>query len=341
MRTIVAVFIVFFYGAAYPTYAHVDNTFWDGTGANDFYAEIDNLSFPSNKAGATIQIKYSPPGLTKYPLDYNNQTGTTDVYAFLSGETDLSPSDINSGYFKLNENLDVQVVLSYQGNRVPFGWSFQGKVDRMQLGAGRGDHFEYGLMGYLSLKLRRDINAGEVLLPYGMLVADIFRSMTKNRNAQPVTKNPTPSFRIFLKGQVVPTPLTCSINNKQVINVNFGDIGTADLTIDGSYYGHEVSLGYSCDSDIDMPIEISLLADSSPFSSEFIRTSNADLGVLVKYESKKVKPGESFKVQLAKGEGSGRFYFAPVINPAADTISMEIGYFSGSATLGDAANLLI
>ncbi len=331
MRITLTLFIVLTFGTICPVYATVENTYWDGTGENDFYVQVDSSSFPSNKAGSTLQLPYKTPGKSSYSLNYNNRTGLSSPQAWLAGESSLPLSDINNGYLKLNENLDVKVIMPY-GETVPFKWSHQGTSASMNQGIGRAlNVFNFGLEGKLSLILRRDMIGGAVLLPRDTLAASIYRSMSTSSGTAPAAKNPVPAFRIFLKGQVIPTPVVCSINNEKVINVNFGDLNSADITFDGSRYGKEISLDYSCNSDVNLPVEINLIATNTHFSSDFIETTNANLGVVMKYESETIKPWQSFTAQLVNGKGGGRVYFAPVKDPAAKTIAT--GNFTASATL--------
>lgn len=331
MRKTLTLFIYLTCGSIYPACAAVENTYWDGTGENDFYVQVVASSFPSNKAGATLELPYKTPGQSRYSLDYHNRTGQANPPTWLAGESPLSPSDINSGYLKLNENLDVKVIMP-RGELVPFNWSLQGTSASINQGIGRAlNTFSFGLEGKLSLVLRRDMIGGAVLLPRDAMVASIYRSMSTTTSSSPVAKNPTPAFRIFLKGQVIPTPVVCSINNEKVINVNFGDLNSADITFDGSRYSKEISLDYSCNSEVNLPVEINLIATNTSFSNDFIETTNADVGVVMKYESKTVKPWQSFSAQLIKGKGGSRVYFAPVKNPAAKTIAT--GNFTASATL--------
>ncbi|MCP1065177.1 hypothetical protein M5G07_04950 [Serratia symbiotica] len=70
-----------------------------------------------------MQLFYKTPAKSSYSLNYNNQTSLTNTPSWLAGETYLMPFDINSGYLKLNENLDIKVSM-LRGEIVPFSWSY-------------------------------------------------------------------------------------------------------------------------------------------------------------------------------------------------------------------------
>lgn len=312
-------------------WANLSNTFWDGTGENDFYIQLDSSSFPSSKAGTKLQLFYKTPAKSSYSLNYNNQTSLTNPPSWLAGETSLMPSDINSGYLKLNENLDIKVSMPH-GEMVPFSWSYQGGSASLNYGMGRAfNRFFYGMEGELSLILRRDMVGGGVLLPRNVQAASIYRSMSPSSGSPPEAKNPLPALRIFLKGQVVPTPVVCSINNEKVIDVVFGELNSADITLDGSHYGKDITISYSCNRDVNMPVTINLIANNTRFSGDYILTSNPELGVVMKYHSRTIKPWGSFTTHLVSGKGDDWIYFAPVRK--APTRAMPTGKFTASATL--------
>ncbi|NIG87619.1 MAG: fimbrial protein [Serratia symbiotica] len=173
--------------------------------------------------------------------------------------------------------------------------------------------------------------AGGVLLPRNVQAASIYRSISPSSGSPPEAKNPLPALRIFLKGQVVPTPVVCSINNEKVIDVVFGELNSADITLDGSHYGKDIAISYSCNSDVNMQVTINLIANNTRFSGDYILTSNPELGVVMKYHSRTIKHWDSFTTHLVSGKGDDWIYFAPVRK--APTRAIPTGKFTASATL--------
>lgn len=110
------------------------------------------------------------------------------------------PSDINSGYLKLNENLDIKVSMPH-GEMVPFSWSYQGVSASLNYGMRRAfNRFFYGMEGELSLILRCDMSAAGYCC-HSMCRPPPFIALCRlPAAAPPEAKNPLPALRIFLKG---------------------------------------------------------------------------------------------------------------------------------------------
>ncbi|WON77524.1 fimbrial protein [Serratia sp. UGAL515B_01] len=262
---------------------------------------------------------------------YINATGRPTPQSYFKGETQLERSTINQGYFKLNDNLDVRVEVGGQ-YIVPFNWTSLGpQTIRLDNGFGYSDRFTYGLRGRLSLRLRRDIIGGAVLLDRNVLVASVYRSISTTPPPALIPQDPEPAFEITLEGQIVPTPVECYIFGNQPTNVSFGDLNAADITADGSRYGQGISFNYLCNSGASLPIKLYLIANPSSFSDNYIATSNPDLGIVMKHGDTTVKPWSSFDSILLNGKGDDRVYVAPVKNPAAKT--MSTGAFTATAVL--------
>ncbi|MFC0227776.1 hypothetical protein [Serratia aquatilis] len=330
-RLILSLPLFLLFAVNQAAHANLPNTYWADPGTNNFIVELAQLSFPSNRAGATLEVPYVTPGVSDYLLNSNNQTGQTTVYVSMLTESDLPDSDVNPNYLKLNEYLDLQVLTS--PNATMRNWVYFGQTYDV-LGIAKG-YRTYGITGTLRLKLRKDMIGGAVLIPRDQLVANVYRSMQRSPNpAAQLTKNRLPAFNITLKGQTLPVPVECSIqaNNQSAYLVEFGDLNSADITLDGSRYGKEIQLDYRCNSERSIPVKVQMVSDNSVFSSNFVTTSNPEIGIVVKQGGKTVKPWGSFDSVLLNGRGSDRIYVAPVKNPAAKTI--PTGDFTGNAVLG-------
>lgn len=310
-------------------YANVPNTYWATPGENDFTVELNNTGFPSNQAGTTLEIPYRAQGdPTRYRLNFNNQTGQSSTETHMLVDSVLPASDINPGYLKLNDFIDVRVLIIKSG--AIGSWSYFGNTPNLIDGIGWANIFNYGLYGTLGLRLRKDIIGGAIIIPRDEVVASVFRSMRRIGGRDGIPRNPLPSFRIVLKGQTLPTPVECSIQADKR-DVDFKDLSSADITIDGSRYGQELQLTYRCNTPRNLPVKVNMIADNSSFSSNFIATSNPNLGIVMEHGGKTVKPWGSFDSTLMNGTGSDRIYVAPVKNPTAKTIAT--GDFTANAVL--------
>ncbi|MFC0228777.1 fimbrial protein [Serratia aquatilis] len=309
-------------------YANVPNTMWANPGENDFIVEMGNISFPSYLAGTTVMAYYvSQVDPSGYAVYYDNETGKSAVAIYGLVDSLLPVSDINPGYLKLNDFLDIKIFI-LPGGRLD-SWFFMGSY-AMPKGHHRTQPWGFGLNGYLSLRLRKDVIGGAVIMPRDQVVAsNFFLSMYVSGMAE-IPRNPLPVFRIILKGQTLPVPVQCSIQADKR-DVDFRDLSSTDITLDGSRYGQEIQLTYRCNTPRTLPIKINMLADNSTFSSNYIATSNPDLGIVVKHSGKTVKPWTSFDTMLVDGTGSDRLYVAPVKNPTAKTIAT--GDFTANAVL--------
>ncbi|WON77627.1 fimbrial protein [Serratia sp. UGAL515B_01] len=310
-------------------YANVPNTIWANPGENDFIVEMGNISFPSYLAGTTVVASYvTQVGPSGYAVNLDNETGKSAVYYYALVDSPLPVSDINPGYLKLSDFLDIKIFILSGG--ILDSWFFMGTY-----AAGKGPSrspktWRIGLNGYLSLRLRKDVIGGAAIMPRDQVVAsNFFLSMFVNGMAE-IPRNPLPVFRIILKGQTLPVPVQCSIQADKR-DVDFRDLSSTDITLDGSRYGQEIQLTYRCNTPRTLPIKINMLADNSTFSSNYIATSNPDLGIVVKHSGKTVKPWTSFDSRLVNGTGSDRIYVAPVKNPTAKTIAT--GDFTANAVL--------
>lgn len=331
-RTIFYSLAVFFILVSWSEsiFADVPNTFF-GRGLNRFVVKVENGSFPSRRAGAMLQVSYVDASRGRYGLYYFNDTGQSLPMSYFRSETQLPHSTINPGYLKLNDNLDVRVEIGGR-NIVPFNWISLGPPTiSLVRGFGSSNRFTYGLRGTLTLKLRRDIIGGAVLLDRDVLVTSVYRSMSTTPPPAWIPQDPDPAFEIALEGQIVPAPVECFIFSNQSTNVNFGNLNTADITVEGNRYGREIQLYYQCNSAISLPIKLELIAASSSFSNSYIATSNPNLGIVMKHGGTTVQPWSSFNSILLNGKGEARIYFAPVKNPAAKTIST--GDFTAIAIL--------
>lgn len=128
---------------------------------------------------------------------------------------------------------------------------------------------------------------------------------------------------------------SCTINNGQQINVDFGQIRQDFLTQSASdaQIKQDKALSYQCDDQsATQDILIRMVSDASGFSSDFIKTTNPNVGVAMVYNGAVVKPNNAFRTRIVNGLGNDTVTFVPVKNNVPYT-SIATGPLSGSATL--------
>lgn len=125
---------------------------------------------------------------------------------------------------------------------------------------------------------------------------------------------------------------SCEINGGRNIDIDFGQVPRWQLTGPGTYspFRRQVEVPYNCKNPVSMSVALTLSADSATFSSDTIRTSNANLGVQMIQSGQLIKPGDSVHTQLVSGIGRSQFEFVLLKN-AGSTVAT--GDFTGSAVL--------
>ena len=128
---------------------------------------------------------------------------------------------------------------------------------------------------------------------------------------------------------------SCTINGSRQINVDFGNISQDKFTTNASQavIKKDQSIYYYCDDrNVSQDIQVRLVASTSNFSSEAIKTTNDNLGVVMMYKGNVIKPNQAFTSRVTNGVGNDTLTFVPVKkNVSSDKI--VTGVFSGSATL--------
>ncbi|MFG1173817.1 fimbrial protein [Erwiniaceae bacterium CAU 1747] len=142
-------------------------------------------------------------------------------------------------------------------------------------------------------------------------------------------------WRLRENNDVIIETTSCTINNAQAINVQFNQLRQDLLTTSekSSLYKIDKELNFNCtEENVSQDIKITLIGDSSPFSSDYLKTTNKDVGIALIYQGQTIKPGNSFNARLSASNGTANITFSPVkANIAGSGIST--GELSGSATL--------
>lgn len=335
--------LVFLCFSVQSTYAQSGppRTFW-AVGVPNTFIDINDISFPSDLAGTTVSKTFfigGPRYYFQYYAPNRPADGNPTPVVYLYGVTNFPVSTINPGYLKLNDDIDIQLEMNgWQSGffTVPFNWRWINFVQLSNVTDYGGFSFSNSewLRVAMKLKLRRNIIGGLTLLPNEILIAEVYGGLTYGQYfTPPSVRSPIPALRFILKGQMAPIPSKCNIRvkNQGEYNVNFGDLSSAEIGSDGNRYGKSILVDYRCNNDYNLPIKITLVASQSAFSSDYIASSNQNLGIIMKYNGNVVRPNSSFNTRLQNGQGHDVIYFAPVKNPTHKTI--VDGEFTANAVL--------
>lgn len=120
-------------------------------------------------------------------------------------------------------------------------------------------------------------------------------------------------INIYARNSLNLNPWTCTINNNNPVEVDFGSVDPLAVGGDisaGTPYRRSVVLNYSCpEAGIDSPIDIKLLGTASSFNSSALATSNPDLAAGLTRLSSLVAPGSSFRTSITNSSGRDTVLF--------------------------------
>lgn len=311
-------------------YAEPDNTCW-GDPVNIAVVGIDASDFPSNKKGTEVSLWYQTTPDTFSGVCNRSFSGLyIDMTHYIDMGDGLVPSELNSGYFKLSDDVDIRIRYDrYYFPVVPP--AARGKtVPPIGHEVIRND-FSVAGSGWITFKLRRDIIGGGIVVPSDTVLFSAYRVMNI-RPFPPRPSRPLLQARTRAGGQVVPVTPVCSINQGNVIEVNFRTLQTDQVASrsDGERYSKDIALRFSCNTSLTQDIKVQLVADSAGFSSDLIRSDNNALGFALKYRGQLVPPMSTFPARLDGGNGSENITLTPVKD---SSVLLQAGAFNASAIL--------
>ncbi|CAE1147670.1 fimbrial protein [Serratia sp. Tan611] len=318
------------------SHAEPDNTCWSDP-VNVASVDIALASFSSNQAGAEAQMKYATNPQRFNAICNRSAAGYTMTHYVDMGPS-LIPSGINPGYFKLSDDIDIKI--GSEGMDHPGYQYFPLTPPNSLLATGRPsvgqgvrvDDFYVAGSGIIDLKLRRDIIGGAIVVPSNTELFSAYRIMN-SRPFAPRASRPVVQARTRSGGQVIPVTPKCSINQGNVIEVNFNTLQTkkipASSSLDGGY-SKNIALHLSCTTNLTQDIQVQLVADSADFSSDLIRSDNYQLGFALKHNGVLVRPMESFSARLENGVDNENITLSPVKDAYRE---LKGGRFNASATL--------
>ena len=167
-----------------------------------------------------------------------------------------------------------------------------------------------------------DIRAGDVLGTLRLVQTNNYDATSSRLSIQLRARN-----NLFFE------PSTCSINNNNLIEVDFMDVDPNVIgeSPGGSPVKKTISLNYACpDPNINSAITITLRGSGALFNSQMLATSNPGLGVALLKDGAVVRPGGYFLSSITNSVGADTVTFALVRNSG---VLPGSGVFTGSATL--------
>ncbi|HHB1427578.1 TPA: fimbrial protein [Serratia odorifera] len=244
----------------------------------------------------------------------------------------LLPSEINPGFYKLSEYIDVKVVVKIAGKvgseqSVPFQDIDNNDPDYdCMKNAGSqplGKVFGTASNGRVIFKLRKSIDGGAGDGNPGTI--KIFGRMTQGGRY-----GSEPLFEITVNSRIDYLPEKCTFNNGIPLDIDFNEIGTEGL--DGSKHVRQLNVDFSCSGGSfdagDRPILLSLR--SNAVDGDYFKTDMEGLGIVVKERGAVIRPNEKYPVSSPGNRGRWSLTAAPAARPGA---RLKEGEFNASATL--------
>lgn len=291
---------------------------------NDMIISLGVSSFTSNLEGATAEIIFNTTP-SKYSGWCYSESGMMQA-GFYSSSIGVNTPGKTPGFYQLSEDVDYKIsILFGVYTASPFNnLNIGGNAGPTGNGVTKLQQATIGNSGTVTFRLRRKLIGGAFNVPGGVQLADLYRhSISGNVPTIPI-------YRLYSQQAFIPVPSECSINNGQTINVPFGSIDTSLLTTSAasSPYKQEQNIQYQCNTALNQDIKVNLAASPALFG-DAIKTSNPDIGVVMQYQNKNIKPNGSFNTRLSNGQGSDKITFSVIGSGTKPTT----GPFTGSATL--------
>ena len=143
---------------------------------------------------------------------------------------------------------------------------------------------------------------------------------------------PNPMAQVFIQSAILYVPDKCVVNEGQLINVEFGEIGGSDLN--GSNYPQSIPVRFQCEGgsfeDGTLNIKLAVSGTAAAFSNEVFKTDKNDLGIRLTHNGQLVIPNEFYPVPNIGNGGSWNLVAAPFANGGAE---IGEGEFNASATI--------
>jgi len=337
MGKLIIIFISFTMINSVVAYARNENACW-GEPVNITAISATSIgSFPSNRKGTEKRIFFKTEPTTFPGYCNKSFAGTPNGMHYYGDMNPLfSLSELNQGYYKLSEDVDIRISLgtiykSYKFPMIPPN-SVSGAVKPNGVGERiYVNNFSAAGEGFIDLVLRRDIIGGAIIIPAGVKLYDMYRVLTISPYP-PKPEDPLLQGVIMGGGVIIPVPVVCKINQDNLIQVEFGNLSIAAVSDSESNpsFIKDIPIDVSCSESITKKVGIKLVSEFSPFSSNLVATSNQSLGLAMLHNGVIIKPYDSFPMDIYDGLGHAAFSIFPVKNKMS---RLESGEFTASAIL--------
>ena len=295
--------------------------------------ELTDSDIIDNRPGAEVMRTWSVS--ERYPGQVYCEQGSIPARKsiFFQTTSALPSSDINPGFMKINDFIDVKVeiiVAGYNQNyyAVPFFDVDNLDRDYYCQSSPQNIHnpFESASKGRVTFKLRKSITNGAVI--DDLETFDMFGRMDGGNGRY----GSEPMFKVKIKTAIIGVPEKCIFNGGNPIEVDFGDMGNEGL--DGSRYIQDLPIQFVCSGgDFDngsRNIRLTIKGIASDFSSDYFKTDKQDLGIRLTSSTGTVRPNITYPVQSNQNSGSWPLRAAPLAKTGA---SISDGEFNASATV--------
>ena len=310
------------------SYAQPNGTCWTEPTKITLAVIPDNMIDTGDEGFVSQPIGFGKMGT--FQLDCSPNPGNKALNYFKAGFGD--GADATGQALHLTDSIDANVEI-YTGDprgvgeKVPFSGKLgTGSTKDYPRTEGGYLNSMYGWSGRMYITITKKSVGGAVIIPEGIVLAKVFRSVASGTYAS------LPSYLVMTSAQILPVRGSCSINNGNTISVPFGDIVYDHLKTSGpsSIIKKDIPLTYSCSSSLTQDIDITLSATPSSFNSKAIKSSIDNVGVVMMFDGKEISPGSSFSSKLVNGQGSDTITFSPIIAEGGPEVQ---GNFTASATL--------
>ena len=289
----------------------------------------------------TMDVTNNVAGAVLSPMTWNNGgvytglihcpdgkiRGRTRYYTAVS---DMSPSAVNAGYYRLNDYFDVNVKVFIingpkSGYNVPFYDVSNKEINDCTKDPTIDRRVESGSRGQVTFKITKPVINGISINSYELV------KLYARQGVVPVLQN-TPLTTITLKSAIITVPDKCVINAGQAIVVNFNDIPANSAALNGNNFQQNVPISIACKGgsfDIgNLNIKLGIQPSGSgvaSFNPNYLGTTGStdrsNLGIVLKTKADNtlVAPGKFYNVkEFSNNRGSWNLTAAPIARPGSE-----------------------
>ncbi|WP_165699620.1 fimbrial protein [Chimaeribacter californicus] len=247
-----------------------------------FQLDKDEIDTSHNTAGQVLPDVISYYLSDRFPMDCTCEEGSAALYFRSVSALPPGYSDGSLTYYVLDPWLQVGLKLGINGDN-PIPAPFEDVSDGGTYACGSDGLYhspvvEVGNTGLVSLYVTEGFT-GQLIIPRTKIMSVYARWGTQGGYSA------TPIDEIWVYGRVV-VPQTCRIGDGEVINVDLGQIRSADIRTRGAmpanYTPQPIMLEYVCNNIVEtMQLELTFYGKESTALPGLLQTSNPDIGVQV------------------------------------------------------------